>query len=331
MIEFLLNQPTRKGIFYPNSGPGTKFLVSGTTAYGYFGEVSDSDLGVVDQLLAAAPTDRVVSTFQKSSKWLKWYYGDRVLFYPTCPVMLASYDTITSMKATFNSEQAGTPNVPSIIPQYNNQPIWSNNLIVRAADNTFYRVRLFDFVKNSGIASGTNFEPTSGEFFDIFASVFRVNMTSSIGLKLNPGLLSNMATDYGNSFLFWGQEITSVGLNALAFNGASGQGNFARGSMIASSSPLIGWIPVLERLTTTEVDNLVFPVSRLSANSTVPEMGGSLTFNLGDTIFPAVNIRSSLPVSPTFELTNSPMSFAVQSIRAAGVPGPFAPDIYFGE
>ena len=156
-------------------------------------------------------------------------------------------------------------------------------------------------------------------------------MTSSIGLKLNLSLLSNMATDYGNSFLFWGQEITSVGLNALAFNGASGQGYFAKGSMITSSSPLIGWIPVLERLTTAEVDNLIFPVSRLSANSTVPEMGGSLTFNLGDTIFPAVNIRSSLPVSPTFELTNSPMSFAVQSIRAAGSPGPFAPDIYFGE
>ena len=329
MIEFLLNQPTRKGVFYPNSGPGTKFLTSGTTAYGYFGEVSNTEIGVVDQLLAAAPIDRVVSTFQNNSKWLKWYYGDRVLFYPTCPVMLASYDTITSMKATFNSAQAGTSNVPSIIPQYNNQPIWPSNLIVRAVDGTFYRVRLFDFVKNSGTASGTNFDPLSGEFFDIFASVFRTNLTSSIGLKLSNSLLSNMADDYGNGFLFWAQEITSTGLNALAFNGSSGQGNFAKGTMIASSSPLIGWIPVLEQLTVSEVQDLVFPVSRLSANSTAPEMGGTLTFNLGDTVFPAVNIRSSLPVSPTFELTNSPMSFSVQSIRASNVPGPFSPDIYF--
>lgn len=327
MLEFLLMTAGREGVFYPDSGPGTKYLVKGTESYGYFGEVGGDQIGVAEALISSIPSGEGVILGGPSTKWLKFYHSNRVIFYPTSPLALLSYDALTRMHATFSSAQAGTPNVPTTIPQYDNQPIWSQNLIVQAKDQTYYRVRLFDIMKDTGQASGASIAPTGQEFIDMFTSVFKTGVPSPIFLKLDASVISGMATDNGSGSLYWGQEINPTGPQAIAFYGSTQSASFATATMVASSLRTPGWIPVLERLTDEEVQGILSPVTNLRSRSTSTEMGGSLSFDLQGSVFPAVNLRSPTTVASTPGVGLIPSSIPVNSLRTPDSPGPIVPSV----
>lgn len=88
MFETLLTAGSAKG-YYPNSGPGTKKLLSGDEDFGYFGVVTEAEMKGISttlvDLLAAANPSRAHIRYE-SDNWIKVFYRRKVLYYPISPL-----------------------------------------------------------------------------------------------------------------------------------------------------------------------------------------------------------------------------------------------------
>lgn len=88
MFEALLSAGSRKG-YYPNSGPGTKHLLSGDENFGYFGVVTDAEMsGIADTLVDTLFERSSISEYIRYSSinWVKVFYKQRVYYYPITPL-----------------------------------------------------------------------------------------------------------------------------------------------------------------------------------------------------------------------------------------------------
>lgn len=88
MFEALLSAGSRKG-YYPNSGPGTKHLLSGDENFGYFGVVTDAEMsGIADTLVDTLfePTPTLEYIRYDSVNWVKVFYKQKVYYYPITPL-----------------------------------------------------------------------------------------------------------------------------------------------------------------------------------------------------------------------------------------------------
>lgn len=73
--------------FYPNSGPGPKNLLQGTTAMGYFGTVDATDLFTHSELTAAAFLKGTKPVLLAGTEgWYKFYYNGKIIYLPITPV-----------------------------------------------------------------------------------------------------------------------------------------------------------------------------------------------------------------------------------------------------
>lgn len=82
MQELLLSTGS-KAAYYPDSGPGSKKLLNGTTALGYFGVVTSSDLFTPAEMTVFANfTLGTAVTGITNLEWLKFFWGGRILYVP---------------------------------------------------------------------------------------------------------------------------------------------------------------------------------------------------------------------------------------------------------
>lgn len=84
MLELLL--ATQSGGYYPHSGPGTKTLRTGDQELGFFGIVTDEELGNASEALySAINASSYFSNIQRklaAPLWSKWFYKQKVVYYP---------------------------------------------------------------------------------------------------------------------------------------------------------------------------------------------------------------------------------------------------------
>lgn len=88
MLEALLSVGSKKG-YYPNSGPGTKHLLSGDENFGYFGVVTDTEMsGIADTLVDTLFERSSISEYIRYSSinWVKVFYKQKVYYYPITPL-----------------------------------------------------------------------------------------------------------------------------------------------------------------------------------------------------------------------------------------------------
>lgn len=88
MLEALLSVGSKKG-YYPNSGPGTKHLLSGDENFGYFGVVTDAEMsGIADTLVDTLFERSTISEYIRYSSinWVKVFYKQKVYYYPITPL-----------------------------------------------------------------------------------------------------------------------------------------------------------------------------------------------------------------------------------------------------
>lgn len=101
MLEAMLMGGGSMGLYFPNSGPGSKFLVMGNTTMGYFGMVTPEELFTRVQLQEAIGV--FGGTLQtKAFTWVKVMMDSKVLFVPSEPVTInTSWNALNSAGAVY--------------------------------------------------------------------------------------------------------------------------------------------------------------------------------------------------------------------------------------
>lgn len=109
MFELLLGTGTGKyvSVFYPESGPGNKWLLAGTPQLGYFGPVDSSEL-----MTYSAYTSHVIPTSGQNSLkpdrgWLKFFYKGKVIYYSKTQIGLASWDIVYQNGGVYGEDGPG--------------------------------------------------------------------------------------------------------------------------------------------------------------------------------------------------------------------------------
>lgn len=87
MFEQLLSSGMfKKGTYFPNSGPGTKYLMIGDENLGYFGEVEVPEMPSQMRVQGDLPLPvgaGLASVYNPRFYWWKFFYKGQVLYYPS--------------------------------------------------------------------------------------------------------------------------------------------------------------------------------------------------------------------------------------------------------
>ncbi|ANZ50339.1 putative virion structural protein [Erwinia phage vB_EamM_Phobos] len=204
--------------YYPNSGPGTKYLMAGNELYGYFGLVEQKELISIAELwLAAFPG--ATSITDTGFKWLKFFYNGKVVYLPTCLVGTTSWVSLYGKGLIFGTGDTGNP--PS-----GTTPV----------EQLFYLTKT-DSDKSHYFSLNVPFDGSQG-------------LTSVLGLLVRLGDGVNAGA--------WGKETSIQYTNTVMFQQVSGStilvGNLkgSGGSWIPSYQDT-GWYPVLELLDPSQI------------------------------------------------------------------------------
>jgi hypothetical protein len=142
MLEVLLTGG-KSGRFFPDSGPGSKILIAGTKDYGYFGEVTEAELGLnseftrlLDQTDATARSIDVVT-----NTWFKFVLKGKFLFFPKIPLAgVMPLKNLYAMRAVIDADDP--LKYPTDITT--SQPVYQQNLHIGNPTNELFKVRTFD-------------------------------------------------------------------------------------------------------------------------------------------------------------------------------------------
>ncbi|QVW55797.1 hypothetical protein pEaSNUABM9_00216 [Erwinia phage pEa_SNUABM_9] len=71
--------------YYPNSGPGPKYLLAGNTTMGYFGRVTTAELYTRAEFVAASQLTGHTTYSGGTEGWYKFFYQGTVFYFPVSP------------------------------------------------------------------------------------------------------------------------------------------------------------------------------------------------------------------------------------------------------
>lgn len=119
--------------YYPDSGPGNKYLLAGDGTNGYFGRVSQQELFTVAELNDLIRPDTAPTKI--AFDWLKFFRNGKIVYLPTAGTLTATWTALYQAGAIFGTGDAGP--IPDSI-----EPV-DQALIVTKTENDktrYYRV-----------------------------------------------------------------------------------------------------------------------------------------------------------------------------------------------
>lgn len=132
MLE-LLNGGGGGGLFYPNSGPGSKYLQYGTPTLGFFGTVSAAEMFSNYQLYEALDFWSGEG-LADAGEWLKYMFNNRVCFTPKKELrMTVSWNQLYNAGLVYGTDDNGVFPVGTGVKQ----------MRVLTKETDFFKVRLF--------------------------------------------------------------------------------------------------------------------------------------------------------------------------------------------
>lgn len=250
----------KTGKYFPDSGPGTKVLYAGDKNYGYFGEVSEDELGLNPQL-----TNLLNNTYATTKSvgvvkntWFKFILNGRVLFWPKIP--LAAKIPLKDLYAMRAAADADSATKPAKDPT-TGQPLYAQNLYLSQAGDT-YKVRLFDLAPTTDVVAN-NSQFTLSSDAEVVKLLFAMitGSTAPDILKIK----NRTAADFSYINGVQAGQCFAEDLSIGDANGNYQQSYYTLGyspiyNYVVGAATEWGWRPVLEHIPGTEkIDLLLMP------------------------------------------------------------------------
>ncbi|EJY7993418.1 hypothetical protein OHI49_002316 [Salmonella enterica] len=91
--------------YYPDSGPGNKYLLAGDSTNGYFGHVSQQELFTFAELNNLIRPD--VAPTKMTFEWLKFFKDGKIVYLPTTGTLTATWTALYQAGAIFGTGDTG--------------------------------------------------------------------------------------------------------------------------------------------------------------------------------------------------------------------------------
>lgn len=316
MLEIML-AGGKTGKYFPKSGPGSKSLQVGDKTYGYFGTVTEAEMGVNDEFKRLLDTTNasVRTVGVMTNVWFKFVINERFLFFPKLPLagkMLIK--DLYAIKAVFDTKETYRPTTDYTT----GLPLYAQTLHITNGVDMFM-VRLMDSLPGGfqGTSTTGNLDLVNGEVWKLIAALSKVAPSNNtLGIKqYDQGSFATLydgVTYYGQFVKeFYGATLPTTGnfLHSVANDGRT---------VYAGATYEAAWRPVLEYIPDDERAGMVFELDRFSVgneglpNSSSPsgtvvqEMWSLTNFN---------SVTESFPLSLTTDLSSS--AYEITSINAS--------------
>lgn len=287
MLEILL-RPTNSLQYYPNSGPGTKYLRQGDTDLGVFGEVLETDIGIFPALMDAVgvpSADRLFNPLSVNT-WIKMFYKGKVIYLPMFPTARVSYQLLENAKVTYDFFKAGTPDAPTTLPS--GKPMWRLGPIFETASGAVFYPRLLDAKPNAASATEGEAITETAEFYQTVLSVFFTQYNNSKNVKLSG--------DYILKFVGNQSPLVHVSESSSATSSArtpinSGHASFGKVTVWTASGSTELWMPALQLLDKDDLAKV--PVAPSFIESWTDEVNSKpVGWADSDALIPPYNFRA---------------------------------------
>lgn len=301
MIELLL-KPTNGLQYYPNSGPGTKYLRQGDTDLGVFGEVPESDIGLFPALLDRVnvpSADRLYNPLGANNTWIKMFYKGKVIYLPMFPTARVSYQLLENANVTYDFFKAGTPDAPTTLPS--GKAMWRLGQIFESPSGAVFYPRLSDAKPNAASAAEGEAIGDTSEFYNTVLSVFFTQYNNSKNVKLSGDYITRFV---GNqSPLVHVSESSSATMSARTPVN-TGHASFGKVTVWTTSGSTELWLPVLQMLDPSDLAKV--PVAPSYIESWTDEVNSKpVVWADSDSLIPPYNFQAPLSqsiIGPTLDV-----------------------------
>lgn len=249
-------------------GPGPSTLLSGDTVYGYFGTVTEAEMGLNAEfkwLLYNSTTAESITVDAIVNTWFKFIINGRILFFPKLPLAakITSAD-LYAVKAVFDAKETYKPTTqfPTGAAMY------TQSLHVKNSKSHLFLVRLMDGIPDAfQNGSTTAFTPSTASEVSrtIGALITRTGAPDALGIRTFAWTDFNYqegGTNYSETFVK--EQATSGSTYEFSYNVNSNQLTWGSGTR--------AWRPMLEYIPADEQASLVFDLERFSiTNVNMPQ------------------------------------------------------------
>ena len=265
MLELMLaGGKDPRGTFFPDSGPGTKWLKKGDENLGWFGEVNSSELFTAEQVMGAANFWAGVNasvTYLTGSIWLKFFHKGKVVYIAKRPLKSSvSWIDIYNAGLLYGTRDNGKNPLGVPIYQY-------IQMVKKEGSRTWgLKPRLpTGMLTDPYPVSPDNAQKAGGEWAQLLGRV--VNASNGI-IAEKWDNVGNIGFNSTASYQSWTQETLSGNNNLGLIRGSSTSDIEVVGAPTKAS--VTGqWRPVLELLDPNELNDPV-GISFASVGQVVP-------------------------------------------------------------
>ena len=263
MLELMLaGGKDQRGVFYPDSGPGTKWLRKGDENLGYFGEVNSDDLFTGEQIMGAANfwggTNASAASLS-GTIWFKFFHKRKVIYFARRPFKSSvSWNDIYNAGLVYGARDNGKYPVGDGVYQY-------IQMTKKEAGRTWgLKPRLPTGVKTDPWTLG-DAGLEEGEWNQLFGRISNLDNTP-ISEKWES--INNLGFNAGTNHQSWMQETDTANVVQSEVRGGNNSlVLITRTSKVLSTGAY--WRPVLELLDPNELNDPV-GISFASVGQVVP-------------------------------------------------------------
>lgn len=315
LMNLMMAGGTTDPTYFPNSGPGSKYLLTGNTEAGFFGEVSAADLIDGVDLLPLITSNTLVTQKVKDMVWLKYYFGNKVVF-------IAKQNLVGEVSWAQLYESGLIYGTPDDGKYPTAKPTSQMTVIEKQSDGKTWRLKL----RTIKSATTDPYLNAGTAYPDSEWTKTILNSLSTSGVnKLASYTLADISA--GGKYHTHAAESDSTTTTSAMYLAGGGTIQTRVTNPKASTAGTPQWRPVLELITSGDT-LLPLVKAKASIDDLVPPSISSVQYNATGQIVNLTKFKSDSPVTPAGSATIISDDF-VTRLTKFKTNSPLAPVVTF--